>query len=194
MKNLLLSFFLVIFIVGCGVKQKDEPVVNLDEERKAVHQVIADYHQGNTDENWFQVEKTLAENVVFFGTDSAETIKSRAEFQTKLKEQAAKYKIKYLQILDETITMDDKATVASIIYGVPINIEFRGNVYHAFTRQSKTLKKENGNWLITSGIVGVAATSPDFVRFQQDMSGKPADTTAIQPDNAKGKEKEKKQK
>jgi hypothetical protein len=177
MKNVLQFLFIVVFLSACGVDKKDAPV-NLEAEKKAVQDVVIQYHKAAEDLNFAQMEETLAENVIFYGTDSAETIKSRAEFQDKFKQQQQTYKIKYLNMVDQTILMDDKGTVASIIYGMPIDLTFDGKVYHAFTRNAKNLKKENGKWLICSGIVGLAATGPDYTEFLQKVSG-PKDSTSV---------------
>lgn len=189
MKNALHLLFLIMFLSACGVDKNNEPPVDPEAEKKAVLDVVNHYHKAAEAMNFSQMEETLAENVIFYGTDSAETIKSRAEFQDKIKQQQEAYKIKYLNMVDQTILMDDKATVASIIYGMPIEISFGDKVYHAFTRNAKNLKKEKGKWLISSGIVGLAATGPDYAEFLQKASGK-ADTTAVVPEP----EKDKKQK
>lgn len=189
MKNLLQIMSLLVFLISCGIEKKDEPPIDLEAEKKAVHDVVVLYHKAAEELNFAKTEETLAENVIFYGTDSAETIKSRAEFQDKFKQQQTTYKIKYLDLVDETILMDDKATVASIIYGMPINITYDGKEYHAFTRNAKNLKKEKGRWVISSGMIGLAATGPDYTEFLKKISGK-SDSTVVAPKP----EKDKKQK
>ncbi len=189
MKKMLQILSMMIFLVSCGIEKKDDPVVDAEAEKKAVHDVVVLYHKAAEDLNFAQMEETLAENVIFYGTDSAETIKSRAEFQDKFKQQQSTYKIKYLNLVDETILMDDKATVASIIYGMPINITYDGKVYHAFTRNAKNLKKEKGRWVISSGMIGLAATGPDYTEFLQKLSGKADSTTAAPEQDKKNKPK-----
>ena len=55
--------------------------------------------------------------------------------------------------------MDRNATFASAIYGVPCQFTKGNNNANLYLRYQRTLKKENGRWVIYSGIVGIARSA-----------------------------------
>ena len=58
-------------------------------------------------------------------------------------------------------------TFASIIFGVPCWI-IKGDIkQHLYLRVARTLKKQQGRWVIISGIVGVTRPDDTLKDFQE---------------------------
>lgn len=157
MERLLYLFCLLIILVGCGPEQDDLTAQDYENEKKAIIQVMRDYNKAAEEKNFSAMIETLAGEVIFFGTDSAEVIKTFPDFKDKMNEQWKSFdNMKYGELYDISIQMDDKATLASIIFGSPLEITIGDKKANLFIRVARTLKKEKGKWVIVSGIVGNA--------------------------------------
>jgi len=129
----------------------------LEIEKEAVIEVLQTYNRATEEENFAGILPTLSQNVFFYGTDSAEVIKDLNEFKKKITDQFNSVdKMKYGEMTDISIQMDPYANFASIIYGLPVELEMKGIKSKMFLRGARTLMKEDGRWVIVSGIIGVA--------------------------------------
>ena len=161
MKSSLLILLTFIFIVGCGIQDKPKELneVQLNAEKEAVKSVIKEYNKAFENKNFTPILNLLAKDVKLFGSDSAEIINSITEFNEELKKEWALYdKIKYGDMVNVSIFFDNQATLASVIYGISCSFTRNDNTQTYFFRVARTLKKEDGKWVIVSGIVGIATT------------------------------------
>ena len=159
MKLLLLFFSILLVFPACSPQEKELTADEIAKEKQAIIKVINDYNKATEEKNWSELVPTLASEVIFFGTDSNEVIKTFDEYKEKLLNQWKLFdKQKYGKMTDVSIMMDKNATLASIIYGIPFDVTVGDKSAHLFLRMQRTLKKENEKWLIISGIVG--ATNP----------------------------------
>ena len=156
MAKYLLFFIFSIILISCGPeKPKYLTSEQIEKEKQDIIKVIKSYNKAFQERNFAPFVDILSKDVIFFGTDSAETIKSLGEFQAALKKQWQFYdKEIYGEMSDISIQIDRNGTFASIIYGLPVDLHKNGNQQHAFLRYARTLKKEDGKWVIVSGIVG----------------------------------------
>ena len=154
---LLLSLFIVL--TACTPEQKVLSKEEVDKEHEAIINVIKAYNKAMDEKNFYALTETLAGDVVFFGTDSAEVINTFADFKEKIKEQWKMFdKMLYGEMLDISIQMDPASPkLASIIFGIPQTITIGDTTATLFMRMNRTLKKERGNWVIVSGVVGTAS-------------------------------------
>lgn len=163
-KFLLLSLSLILFLSSCQPNKKIMTPEQIEAEKAAIVKVMEDYHQASTDKDFGAVVSCLADEVIFFGTDSSEIIKTFAEFKTAIQKQWQEYdKIKYGPLNDVSIKMDKDAMLASIIFGVSADVEKDGIHTIYYLRVSRTLEKKDGKWFIVSGIMGIVRTSPDNI-------------------------------
>lgn len=154
MKRYLLYLFLFIFILSCAPEKNS---IDFNKEKAAIVQVMKDYNKASEDKNFSAIVNTLASEVIFFGTDSAEIIKTFPEFKQKMLQQWESFdNMKYGDMVDVSIQMDPNAKLATIIFGVPLEITIGLHKTHLFLRVARTLKKEKDKWVIVSGIVGNA--------------------------------------
>lgn len=165
MKKIIPFFILIVTLISCGPQKAPELT---PEERKkeeeAVMRVIKEYNAAYQTKNYSQLTETLSEDVIFFGSDSAETIKSLTQFKKKIEEDTQNTTYKYGEPVDVHIIMDNGATVASVIYGMSTTLTFsEGNLKDKqasfFLRVARTLKKSKGRWYIASGIISITQTS-----------------------------------
>lgn len=147
-------------------KQDHEPI-DINHEKEEVIKIVKEYHDAAQKESWNDVEETLAKKVVFFGSDSAENIQSRNDFKKALHTQWSQVTMKYGDIVDQVIYMDNRAKMATIFYGIPMSISVEGDSlrFHVFTRNSKLLKREKDGWKIESGMMSIAADGEEYMRF-----------------------------
>jgi ketosteroid isomerase-like protein len=110
----------------------------------------------------------LANDLTFFGSDSAETIKSLSEFKVAIEKQWQDIdSMRYGDMVDVYILMDSKGKLASAIYGIPLELWSGGKNVRLFLRVARTLKKEGGNWVIVSGITGITRASKSIKEIMQ---------------------------
>lgn len=178
MRNfLLLSLTLILLVSACQPKKKIMTPEQIEAEKAAIVKVMDDYHTASSEKDFGAVVSCLADEVIFFGTDSSEVIKTFAEFKTAIQKQWEEYdKIKYGPLNDVSIQMDKDATLASIIFGVSADVEKDGIHNQYYLRVSRTLEKKDGKWFIVSGIMGIVRTTPDKV--VEVPATMPQDTTA----------------
>lgn len=161
-----LPLILIIVLLSSCNPGKD-PLTNdeIAKEKESVKQVIKVYNKAIEEENFAALLPTLSQDVSFFGTDSAEIITSLNEFKKKITDQFKQVEnTKYGPMSDISIQMDNYGTYASIIFGMPVDMLLNGVPIHMFLRVARTLKKEDGKWVIVSGIIGVAGGTSNSVK------------------------------
>jgi ketosteroid isomerase-like protein len=150
----------VLYLTSC---QPDQSGLTADEKKKEEAEIIRVIESNNTaseNKNFAELLKTLADSVAFFGTDQNEIIKTFAEYKEAIQKQWAAYEYtNFSNIYDVFITMDNNASVASIIYGVDLEAKSHGVTEKLFLRVSRNLLKQNGNWVIASGITSIPRNS-----------------------------------
>ncbi|OGU61622.1 MAG: hypothetical protein A2X64_04860 [Ignavibacteria bacterium GWF2_33_9] len=161
MKLFLTLFSLaLITLISC---QSNHKVMTYDQkiaQEKEIIKVIEANNTASENENFAELLKTLADSVAFFGTDESEIIKTFAEYKDAIQKQWDLYENTIFNaITNPFITMDDRATVASIIYGVEMETSHNGINEHHFLRVSRNLLKQNGHWVIASGVTSIPRTS-----------------------------------
>ena len=166
MRKIVLWLFASIFIFSaCGPNKNDELTSEqLSKEKQRVLSVIKDYNKAFEMESFSSIIETLSEEVVFFGSDSSEVIRSLSDFKNMIQKQWSEYDFKYGEMVDTWLQMDSKGTLASIIYGIPAVVTINNVPSNYFFRVARTLKNQDNRWVIVSGIVGIT----------QDMSNSKA--------------------
>lgn len=155
----------VILFVACGPKKEYLSPLEIEAEKKAVEQVNVDYQKGVEKKDFGSVVETLADEVIFFGTDSSEVIKTFADFKKAIQKQWNDYDhISYGPLSDVSIQMDDNGTLASIIYGVNADFVREDTTFNYYLRVARVLKKKNNQWLIVSGIVGIVRQDDQYIK------------------------------
>ncbi len=148
MKKFLLLLLLVsgfLFVsYGPGEHQGVPIEVKLKEEQ-AVWDVIEKYNNAYANKDFAGLVDYMSQDVVFFGTDSAEVIKSLAEYKEAMEKQWEQYDSMVFGKIEESekfLQMDRNATLASVLFGAPLFLTVDGVENRVFVRVHRTLKKE----------------------------------------------------
>jgi ketosteroid isomerase-like protein len=144
-------------MIACGPDKNDIlSTEQLAKEKERVIEVVKDYNKAYESESFSGIIETLSEDVVFFGSDSSEVIRSLSDFKKMIQTQWGTYKIKYGNMFDTWVQMDSRGTLASVIFGIPATVKINnGAEVPFFFRVARTLKKQDNRWVIVSGIVGI---------------------------------------
>lgn len=180
MKRYLLLLLSSLIVISCSNNGPEQLTGDkLAAEKNKVLDAIKDYNSAYQNESFTEIIKTLSEDVVFFGTDSSEVIRSLSEFKTMIQEQWNHYDIKYGNIVDPSVIMDDYGTIASVVFGIPgIVKKDNGPEQHIFFRIARTLVKQDKKWVIASGVIGITQTMPEKVQPAVETADKAAATNA----------------
>jgi len=163
MKKLIYLLIITAFILpSCQTEQKYLTIEEIKKEETEILKVLVAYNKASEDKNFAELLKTLADSVVFFGSDQGEVIKTFADYKVAIQKQWEEYEYtKYGEITDLFIAMDSRATLASVIYGVPLQAKLRNGISEdIFLRVSRTLRKQNDRWVIVSGITSIPREKP----------------------------------
>lgn len=166
MKKLYALLLISIFLLpSCQTEQKFLTIDEIKKEESDIVKVLYAYNKASEDKNFAELLKTLADSVVFFGSDQGEVIKTFADYKEAIQKQWEEYEYtKYGEITDLFIAMDNKATLASVIFGVPLQAKLKNGVHEEiFLRVSRTLRKQNDKWVIVSGITSIPRPKPQPV-------------------------------
>lgn len=178
MRRFLLPFYLIssFLFISCCPEPKELTEDEIKFEKDAVINVIKAYNRASEEKNFSKMVPTLAGEVIFFGTDSSEVIKTFADFKKQMMTQWNQYdNMSYGELIDVSIQMDKNASFASIIFGVHVVITKGEKTQHLYLRNARTLKKEKEQWVIVSGIVG-AARSDDTLKELEGNSENESET------------------
>ena len=157
MKKYLLFLFLLIIVASCAPSVEPLTDKEIQTEKNAILDVIKAYNTASQEKDFAGILPTLADDVIFFGTDSAEVIRNLNEFKRKITEQFNEVdEVRYGKMSDVSILIDPYGKFASIIYGMPLTVVKDNKIENLFVRVARTLRKEDGRWVIASGIIGVA--------------------------------------
>ncbi len=159
-KYLLLLVFSVFLFTSCGPRQPQGLTFDvLMKEEEEVLEVLRKYNNAYANKDFAGLVDFMSQDVRFFGTDSAEVITSIAEYKEAMEKQWELYDtMKYGEMVDIFVEMDRNATVASVIYGAPLELTIDDKKIRYFMRLHRTLRKENNRWLIVTGLAGIAST------------------------------------
>lgn len=160
MKKVILTFTALCLMWSCSDREpKFLSAEQIKQEKQDIIAVNEAYNNASEREDFAAIVETLSDEVNFFGTDSAEVIKSFSDFKEKMITQWETYdSIEYGDMQDVSIKMDPNGNLASIIFGVPLTVSRNEVVNSYYLRVSRTLEKKGENWLISQGIVGIART------------------------------------
>ncbi|MGB9771060.1 MAG: nuclear transport factor 2 family protein [Candidatus Kapaibacteriota bacterium] len=155
-----LLFLLTFILLSCSTSEEQLSTEEEVREKEKIVELLKAYNKAYERKNFSEMVRYLANDLTFFGSDSGETVKSLSEFKVAIENQWKDIdSMKYGDMVDIYILMDSKGKIASAIYGVPLQLWSNGKSVNLFLRVARTLKKEGGNWVITSGITGITRSS-----------------------------------
>jgi ketosteroid isomerase-like protein len=146
------------------------PATSDADEQAAVKKVIADFQSAYMAKDWSRMEGLFSGDLKFFGTDSAEVIRSVADFRKQMTDD--------WQVIDSpklegtrnlSIILDRDHEVASAIYETPFSGKAGGEMMSGTMRFAQTFRKENGNWKLVHGLVSMATVGQSSAAMIEQM-------------------------
>jgi ketosteroid isomerase-like protein len=170
MRNILPFVIAASLLAGCAPKGVTPEQVA--QEKEAIKTAIANYHKGyeTKDAAVFKNLFSNAPDVMFFGTDLAEVLKSSAEVDTlkgydfQLFESA-----KFGEIQHLAIQVSSDGSLASALYQVPLEMKMAGQTSTSMFRLAFTFKKEDGSWRIVQGMAAFPTTGQSSAELVKKM-------------------------
>ncbi len=154
------TLFILFLLFSCSTSEEQLSTEEEVKEKDKVIEVLKAYNKAYEKKNFSEMVRYLANDLTFFGSDSAETIKSLSEFKVAIEKQWEDIdSMRYGNMVDIFVLIDSKGKLASAIYGIPLELWTNGKYVRLFLRVARTLKKEGGNWVIASGITGITRAS-----------------------------------
>ncbi len=154
-KNLLLVLFLIL-MVSCQPNKKVITDQEIEAEKVKIRKVIENFNIASETKDFGRMVEYLGDEVTFFGTDSAEIIKTFAEYKKAIDQQWQVYdKIKYGELHDVKIFINRETNLATIFYGTNAEVTRSGITKNYYIRGARVLEKKENRWLIVGGLTGI---------------------------------------
>jgi len=100
---------------------------------------------------------TPSGELLFFGTDSAEIIKSVGQWENQAKNDwELSQRVKFGAMKNVSTLVSGNGELGSIVCELPADMTIGGQQSHALFRYAGTVKKEKGEWRLVHGIVAIA--------------------------------------
>lgn len=163
MKYAVLILFAALLFTSCMNECKKPSKEEMEMEKEKVLEVVKTYNRLSEEKKYSEFQDILSDELVFFGTDSAEAIRTISDFLIQIEKQGQMFdKFKYgkLDPNSMSIQMDDYATLASVIFGISLTVSVDSVEKTMYLRVQRTLKKDHkrNRWVIVSGLVGITNT------------------------------------
>ena len=160
----------VALLSGCG-RQKTTPV-DTAKEKQAIESAITKFGKAYESKDLSTMTTLLSTSgeLMWFGTDSAEVIKSVAQWETQMKNDWQVFEsVKFGEVRNLSIQVASDGQLASAVYEVPLDMTIGGQLSHALFRFGCALKKENGEWRYIQGVAGVATVGQSSAELVAKM-------------------------
>jgi ketosteroid isomerase-like protein len=170
MKRSSLMILALILFIGCG----PQPMTSerAAAEKKAVEAQIVKFLDAYAAKDWEPIKSVVSTSSEFllFGTDSAEVIKSAADFETQIKTDWQLFESpKHGELRNLSIQIANGGDLASAVYEVPFDAAIGGQNMHLLFRFATTWKKENNEWRMIQGALAAATVGQSSKEMVEKM-------------------------
>lgn len=177
MVRTIVFFLTVTLIAGCGPATLSPGEIAT--EKKAIESVVSGFWKAYESRDAAAVLKSITSNsdLLFFGTDSAEVIRSKAQWETQVKNDWELFQtLKVGDPRNLSTLLSDDGRLGSIVCEIPVQMTVGGQESHSLFRFAATLQKESGEWRFVSGMAAVATVgqaSADLVaKMKEEAAAK----------------------
>ncbi|MHA1372143.1 MAG: nuclear transport factor 2 family protein [Promethearchaeota archaeon] len=170
MKRLIFLLLSIVLIVSCG--QQKMTSEQIDMEKKTIESLIAKINNGYESKDIESVTNMFSKSdeLIVFGTDSAEVIKSIIEWKTQVKNDFQLIEsVKFGDLRNLSIQISTSGDLAAAVYEVPVDMVFAGQSSHVLIRFANTWKKENGEWRIIQWLASIASKGQSSAEILEQM-------------------------
>ena len=149
-----------IFFAGCK-PPANVASIDLQKEKSAISSLLDEFERSYSarDEAGFMKLLSTSGDMVWFGTDSAEVIKTDAGWKQQLSDDWMLFSaFKFGPRENVSILVDKDGELASVVYECPTEATIGNQISRGLFRFAAALKKENGSWRFAHGLLAVATT------------------------------------
>jgi ketosteroid isomerase-like protein len=147
-------------------------VEDVAKEKKAVESVLDNFWKAYEAKDAAAMDKLVSPTlgIMFFGTDSAEVIKSTAQWEAQKKDDMQLFEsFKAGEPRNVSTQIDSYGELASAICEIPVDMTIGGQMSHSLARFAVTMRNENGGWRIIQGMVAFATVGQSSAELVAKM-------------------------
>jgi ketosteroid isomerase-like protein len=159
MNNTIAMILCCLILTGCG-SQKPGPA-QIAEEKKAIGKIVTDFWEAHETKDPKSMNKFMSASpeFMFFGSDSAEVIRSLAEWETQKSFDVRLFEsLKAGKLKNLSIQVSGDGEMASAMGEVPLDVQTGGEGSHTLDRFAIVFRKEGGEWHIVQGLITFTTT------------------------------------
>jgi ketosteroid isomerase-like protein len=170
MRNILPFVTALGLLAGCAPKGlTPEQVV---QEKEAIKTAILTYHKGyeTKDHKVFEDLLSTSPDLMFFGTDIAEIVRSSAEMDMQKDYDFQLFETaKFGELQHLAIQVSDDGSLASAVYQVPLEMTMGGQTSSSMFRLAFAYRKEDGSWKLVQGMGSFPTTGQSSAELVKKM-------------------------
>ena len=161
---------LVLLVAGCGA-QKPAPV-DVAQEKEAIQAVIESFGQAYAAKDLVGVGKLVSASgeFMFFGTDAAEVMKSKADFETQM---TADWQVfesaKVGAPRNLAIQVSSDGQLAFAVWETTWDVIVGGKASQVPLRFADGFRKEDGQWRLIQGVAAAATVGQSSAEMLMKM-------------------------
>jgi len=167
---------IVALLAGCG-PPKTSPG-DAAAEKKAIETLVSDFWKGYEAKNVAATLKlyTSSGDLLFFGTDSAEVIRTIPQWENQAKNDWELFQtVKFGALKNIAVLLAGDGELGSIVCEIPVDMTVGGQQSHSLFRFAGIARKENGGWRLVHGMVAIAtvgqSSSELVAKMKEEKAG-----------------------
>ena len=115
---------------------------------------------------------TSSGELLFFGTDSAEVVRTPGEWETQMKNDWELFQsVKFGEMRNVSVVVSSDGELGSILCETPADITMGGQQSHFLFRFDGTVRKETGEWRFVQGMIAIATVGQSSAELAAKMKG-----------------------
>jgi ketosteroid isomerase-like protein len=165
-------FLVLLMVIASGCSSQKPAAEDIAKEKEAVKAVIADFSQAYQSKDLAGVTKLISSSgeFLFFGTDSAEVLKSKADFETQMNNDWQLFESAKLgEPRNLSIQMSNDGQLAFAIYEASFDATIGGQPSHSLVRFAHGMRKEEGQWRFIQGMAAFATVGQSSAEMAAKM-------------------------
>lgn len=161
---------LAVLVSGCN-PQPPAPV-DLAKEKDAIKSVIAEFGQAYQSKDLAGVSKLVSSSgeFMYFGTDSAEVMKSKADFEAQMTSDWQVFESAQVgEPRNFAIQVSADGQLAFAVWETTLHVSIGGQASQVPVRFADGFKKEDGQWRLIQGVASAATVGQSSAETMKKM-------------------------
>ncbi len=157
MVRLIAPVVILGLLSGCGPKMMSP--TDIETEKKAIESMVSTMWKAYESKDLAGTTAlyTTSGDLEFFGTDSAEIVRTIPQWESQVKNDWELFQnAKFGDLKNVSVILSNDGELGSIICEMPADMTVGGQQMHSLFRLASALRKENGQWRFVHGMAAVA--------------------------------------